>query len=163
MQRMSRAWCLLAVMMACVTPARAEDGSAAWLRYERIADASVRQRYARFSGPIAALGDSRVIRAARDELARGVASMLGRELPPSGDRVAHASVVIGPADAINRRFPLVRIPALTEHGAFWLGDASIGKRHVILVAGRDDRGVLYGVFTLLRHLALRDAIDMLNE
>jgi alpha-glucuronidase len=162
MQRMSR-WCLLAVIFACATAAQAEDGSAAWLRYERIADASVRQRYVRLSGPIVALGDSGVIRSARDEFARGIASMLGRELPLSGDRTADASVVIGTAEAIGRRFPMVRIPALTARGAFWLGDASIGKRHVILVAGRDDRGALYGVFALLRHLALHDAIEMLNE
>ena len=89
--------------------------------------------------------------------------MLGREPTVSADRIADASVVLGTADAIGRRLPQVRVPALTRRDAFWLGETTIGERHVILVAGRDDRGALYGAFALLRHVALHDAIDALNE
>jgi alpha-glucuronidase len=88
--------------------------------------------------------------------------MLGRE-PASADRNGEASVVIGTADAIGRRFPRVRVPALTQQDAFWLGETTIGKRRVVFVAGHGDRGALYGVFALLRHVALHDAIDGLNE
>ena len=163
MQRMSRTWCLLAVTLAWAAAARAEDGSAAWLRYERIADASVRQRYDRLAGPVVALGDSSMLRAAHDELVRGLASMLGRDLSAAANRSADAAVVIGTADAVGRRFPQVRIPPLTRSDAFWLGETTVRKRRVVLVAGHDDRGALYGAFALLRHVALHDAIDGLNE
>jgi alpha-glucuronidase len=163
MQRMSRTWCLFAVLMTVAPAARAEDGSAAWLRYERIADASVRQRYDRLSGSIAALGGSSTIRTARDELARGLGSMLGRALSVSGEQIANASVVLGTADALGRRFPELRMPSLTRRDSFWLGETTIGTRRVVIVAGRDDRGALYGAFALLRHVALHDALDGLNE
>jgi alpha-glucuronidase len=163
MQRMSRTWCLLAVMLVWAAAARAEDGSAAWLRYERIADAAVRQRYDRLSGPVLVLGDSSVLRAARDELVRGLGSMLGRDLTAVANRSADAAVVIGTADAVGRRFPQKRIPALTRPDAFWLGETTVRKRRVVIVAGHDDRGAMYGAFVLLRHVALHDAIDGLNE
>jgi alpha-glucuronidase len=55
--------------------------------------------------------------------------------------------------------PKALLPDLKEANAFWLG--TVGG--TTFVAGRDDRGVLYGVFSLLRHIALHEPIDRLNE
>ena len=71
--------------------ARAEDGHAAWLRYERIADPAVRATFASLPDTVLAIGDSLVIRSARDELVRGLASMLDRRLR-DGERVGTDSV-----------------------------------------------------------------------
>jgi alpha-glucuronidase len=154
MQRMSRIWGLAAGLVLLASVVAAEDGSAGWLRYQRVGG--------RASGPIASLSDSIVVVSARNELTRGLSSLVGGDFSTTAD-VSKASIVLGTADAVRRRFPRVAVPALTNDGAFWLGTTTAGDRRVTLVAGHDDRGVLYGAFALLRHVALSDPVDALNE
>jgi len=163
MQRMSRAWLLsVAVLLVAASVTHAETGAAAWLRYERITDAAVRQRYDILSGPIAVLDTSLVVSSARDELIRGVRSLLDRPMAPT-TASGGAAIVIGTADQVRRALPSASVPTLTKAGAFWLGTTTNGRRQAVVVAGRDQRGVLYGAFALLRHIALHDPIDRLDE
>ncbi|HET9833362.1 MAG TPA: alpha-glucuronidase family glycosyl hydrolase [Vicinamibacterales bacterium] len=151
---MSRMWGLAGALVLTASVVGAEDGSAGWLRYGRVGGS--------VSGPIASLGDSIVIASANNELTRGLSSLVGGEFSTTPD-VSKASIVLGSADAVRRRFPRVAVPALTNDGAFWLGTTTAGSRRVTIVAGHDDRGVLYGAFALLRHVALSDPVDALNE
>src|SRR5262245_8426323 len=142
MQNMSRRliWCVMLVgLLLRVAPTSAETGASAWLRYERIVDPAVRARYDAVTGPVVAMDDSAVVRTARDEFVRGVASMLGRQLPVA-TTADEPHVVFGTVDQIRRVLPAVMIPDLRDANAFWL--FTIGP--TIVVAGRDDRGVLYG-------------------
>src|SRR6266566_7076198 len=70
---------LLGLTLLSANPVRAESGYDAWLRYAPIAEAA-RSRYASLPGSVVALGNSMVVSTAREELTRGVRSMLGREL-----------------------------------------------------------------------------------
>ena len=162
MQRMSRIWCLVAAIALMAGAAHAEDGSAGWLRYERIADQAVRERYATLSGSIIALDSSPTVISARDEVVRGLRGLLDRQIPVATS-VAGAAIVIGTTDDVRRAVPGARMPVLTEANAYWLGTAALGTRRTVIVAGRDGRGVLYGAFALLRHVALHEAVDNLDE
>ena len=162
MQRMSRRWILAAALVLLASAAGAEDGSAGWLRYERIVEPMRARLYGGLSGPIASVGDSMTIASARNELTRGLSSMLGRDFNATTD-FAKASIFIGPADVLRRRLPKVSVPELTNADAFWLGTTTVDRRRVTIVAGRDDRGVLYGAFALLRHVALYEPVEALNE
>ena len=107
---------------------------------------------------------SPAVSSARDELIRGV-------------RSPRCSTAIGDADGGVRRRgnrhrhgrpgapgpPSASVPTLTKAGAFWLGTTTNGRRQAVVVAGRDQRGVLYGAFALLRHIALHDPIDRLDD
>lgn len=75
-------WTLAATLGLVVglTPAWAETGEAAWLRYQPIQDPAVRRRYDSLPSAVVTLGDSEVLRSARLELVRGVGGMLGRRL-----------------------------------------------------------------------------------
>jgi alpha-glucuronidase len=161
MQRMSRAYGLAAALVVVASVAGAEDGSAGWLRYQRI-DPTRQRAYDSLSGPIASIGDSVMIASARRELSSGLPSLLGREFSETAD-LSKASVVLGTADMVRLRLPGVPVPALTNAGAFWLGATKVGNRRLMVVAGKDDRGVLYGAFALLRHVAVSDRVDTLNE
>ena len=107
-------------------PLHAESGYDAWLRYERISDAAVRAGYGALSGPVVALDDSLVVRTARDELLRGVASMLDRRLTASSGRAAGAGIVLGTRERVTQALPSAAVPELTRPDAFWLGTASAG-------------------------------------
>ena len=95
----------VAGLVLAARPLRAESGSAAWLRYEPVSDAAVRARYLALSESVLVLGDSAVIRSARDELTRGVRSMLARELTPASRRAADTAVVLGTRAAVAQAFP----------------------------------------------------------
>src|SRR5215831_4572197 len=149
---------VLAAFLFGVGPCGAETGAAAWLRYERIGDRAIRARYDALAGSIATLGDSPVLSTARDELVRGVQSMLGRRLSVAG-RSGDARIVLGTADNLGRALPRIAIPSLRSPGAFWV-DVVAGR---IVVAGKDERGVLYGAFALLRRVGMHEPIDGLND
>src|SRR5271155_3288335 len=61
------------------TPAKAEDGSAAWLRYAPL-DGEAARAYASLPAATVLLGNTLVLTTAQSELVRGVKSMLGRTL-----------------------------------------------------------------------------------
>jgi alpha-glucuronidase len=149
---------VLAIVLLGVRPCGAETGAAAWLRYEPVAGAAVRGRYDAVAGPIAVLGNSPVLTSAREELSRGLSQMLERAFSPT-NRVDDARLVLGTAEAVRRVTPKAAIPQLRNPGAFWIGRSA----STIVIAGSDDRGVLYGVFALLRRVALHDAIDGLDD
>src|SRR6516162_11816652 len=93
-----------------------------------------------------------------DEIGRGLQSMLERQLAVTlltGD----ARIVLGTADSLGRALPQIVIPSLRSSGAFWVGMAA-GR---IVIAGKDERGVLYGTFALLRRVAMHEPIDGLND
>src|SRR5947209_2618144 len=102
MHCMSRVWTLCAaVLLIAASAAHAENGAAAWLRYERIGDAGVRQRYDRLSGSIATLDDSVLAASARDELIRGMRSLLGRQITTT-NTPADAAIVLGTIAELRR-------------------------------------------------------------
>jgi alpha-glucuronidase len=136
----------------------AETGAAGWLRYERIGDPAIRARYDLLAGPITALGDSPVLLTARDEFARGVQSMLDRRLAVAAG-TGEPRIVFGTIDGMRRVLPRALLPDLREANAFWIG--AVGR--TIFVAGRDDRGVLYGTFALLRRIAMHEPIEGLSD
>jgi alpha-glucuronidase len=153
---------ILASFVLGVQPCAAETGAAAWLRYERIGDPAARARYDAIAGPIATFGQSPVLSTARDELVRGLTSMLARPfVAPSFSPVSRidARIILGTVDGIRRASPRAAIPELRSPGAFWIGATT----RAVVIAGKDDRGVLYGVFAFLRRIAMREPIEGLND
>src|SRR5262249_18664621 len=141
--------------------ARGETGADAWLRYERIADPAMRAAYEPLPAVVVAIGDGLVLRAARDEIVRGVASMLDRRLNPLPQVPdAAAALVLGTAPAGLRLWPDAGGPADLRAGGFWIGWVSRGRKsHAsLVVSGGSERGVLYGAFALLRRVALHQPI-----
>ncbi len=55
------------------------------------------------------------------------------------------------------------IPTELGPDGFWLGTATASGRRLIVVAGRNERGVLYGAFALLHRIALGEDVSSLNE
>lgn len=121
-------------------PAAAEDGYALWLRHPATSVGQIN---------VKRLGDSETMRIAEAELRRDLAA------PTQPIVLALATM------------PAVKAMRLPFEG---LGDegylvrtVAIDGQRVTLVAGNSDRGVLYGTFALIRHLATGgsgDAIDL---
>ncbi len=152
----------IVMLLVAATLSHAETGADGWLRYERVTDPALRRQYAQLAGPIAALDPSPTVSSARDELVRGIRALLDQTVVPAATP-KDAALLVGTADDVRRALPSARVPPLTAGGAYWIGTVASPHRRVTVVAGRDGRGVLYGAFALLRHVALHDPIDRLDE
>jgi alpha-glucuronidase len=152
-----------ALVMALAHGAYGETGREGWLRYRPIGDPAVLARYERLPATVVVAGDSPVLRSARDELTAGLGTMLGRPLRQGSAGDARA-IVIGTADALERMLgsgsDVVRGARTLAADGYLLRSADDGR---LTIAARNDRGVLYGAFALLRRVALYDDIARLNE
>ncbi|HWD20925.1 MAG TPA: alpha-glucuronidase family glycosyl hydrolase [Verrucomicrobiae bacterium] len=137
--------------------ARAETGYSAWLEYGPSAG-----RYEALPDIVVALGDSPVMQSARQELQRGLKSMLGKNVRETAHLPEENAIVIGTFAEVVKLSIMFGVPADFSDDGYVLKDVVIGPRHYLLAAGRNERGVLNGVFALLRKIALGELLDDLN-
>src|SRR5262249_10000250 len=105
--------------------------------------------------------DGLVLRTAREEIVRGVGSMLDRRMNPAPQVPdGAAAIVLGTAADVRRVLPDAGVPTDVRADGFWIGQFTHGDgtQASIIVAGGTERGVLYGAFTLLRRIALRQPL-----
>jgi alpha-glucuronidase len=129
--------------------AQAESGYDAWLRYAPVEGVSV-------PGVVTALNQSPVVLSAREELIRGLRGMTGR-IPRAGSGLqSENAIVLG---------TLADLPAALRVSATLKPDGYVLRtmNGNIVIAGANERGVLYGAFALLEKIALGERINNLNE
>lgn len=141
---------LLAAVIGLAPGLRAEDGYELWLRYRLEPDPAMRASLATHAGGGVVAALRPVLDAARAELSRALPVMTGGETREGGvvflgGRTDHAAIaaLVSAAD----------LAPLGEEG-FVLRAGQWQGRPALVVAGNADRGVLHGVFALLRHLQL---------
>ena len=160
--RAALCWYLQAILPAVgVLSASAETGYAAWLRYAPI-EAAQKDRYNSVPRRLLLLGDSPVLKTARDETIRGLTSMLGEPIVPLTDRGSGSVIVMGTLDRVRAVIDDPDIPTQLRADGFWLGRAVMKQGPALVVAGQSDRGVLYGAFALLRRVGTRVDLAQLN-
>jgi alpha-glucuronidase len=124
------------------TTAHADDGYRLWLRYDKIADAGLLEKYKKQIQSIRVIGDSPVLKSARKELESGIVGFLGINI---SENSAENGIVAGLAESMGALVPPEKKSALRSEGY-----AVFNKNNKIVVAGFDEKGVLYGCFHLLR-------------
>jgi alpha-glucuronidase len=137
----------------------AETGQRAWLRYAALSDAAARPYRASLPASVTTFGDSPVIESARLELISGIRQQLGRVLRQESALPAENSFVLGTLTDLRQ----LHLDAKLDPDAFWLTTAVARGVTYTVVTAANDRGVLYGVFALLRKIALGKPIAGLNE
>ncbi len=144
------------------TPLRAETGYDAWLRYAPIDDRASREQYDSLPATVVTLGDSEILTAAETELVRGVRGMLGRTLRESKALPDESAIVLGTYEAVLAAIPAAGKPPQLPPDGFWIKSLTVDGRNHLLIAAPNERGVLYGAFTLLRMIGLEVPITELN-
>jgi len=149
-----------ALAIACL---HAETGYDAWLRYRPIEGAALDRVRATLPAVVASLHDADPETAARGELIRGLRGLVGRTLRAEARIPRESAIVLGTLDELGRAAPQWNLHAQLTEDAYWLKTvADHGARYTVVTAS-NPRGVLYGAFTLLRKIALGDAVDSLDE
>ena len=158
----TRTSALLGLLIFVTSPVAAETGYDAWLRYAPLPADVVRARYSTVPRTVTLIGDSPVLRSARDEITRGLGAMLGASITQASTSNA-STIILG---TIERVRPVVRgAPLPDQLGAdgFWIGAVAVGGRRSLIIAGQNERGVLYGAFALLHRVAGGEDVSQLNE
>ena len=144
--------CIALVSTLSAAPARAEDGYDLWLRYRLIADQARRSDISTHAAAIIAPADGETMRAAVDELVRGLRGLTGRDVPRVAEPDRAGAIVLGTPATSPVIASLGLEGALKTAGdeGYILRSARVKGRPVTIVAGNKDIGVLYGTFHMLR-------------
>jgi alpha-glucuronidase len=82
--------------------------------------------------------------------------------PRSPVQIRKGETIIGTLEEVRKEFPRLKTPASLAVDGYWLTSIKTSGNTKLIVAGADDRGVLYGAFALLRLLATGQDIKHLN-
>ena len=153
---------VLAALLVFTGSARAEDGYALWMRYVPLPSALAAERSEQLQEIVAPDGTP-TQRAAREELVRGLTGLLGYA-PTLRTTVADdGAVILGTPASSSLIAPLRKELAALGNEGYLIRRMKQGGKDVIFVAARNDIGVLYGVFHLLRLLQTGRPLDHLDE
>src|SRR5215472_11325546 len=144
------------------TPSLAETGAEAWLRYARLDDRAAR-KYESLPATVVTLGQSAILRSSQEELVRRIRGMLGRSLRVESNIPRERSIVLGTLPVLLETTPGLRPPQELRDDGFWLANARINGFDCLVVTAPNERGVLYGVFSLVSKIARGEALTHLNE
>jgi alpha-glucuronidase len=161
---------LALLALAAASGARAEDGYELWLRYRLVSSPTLLEGYRASLSRLLLPGDSPTLRAAREELRRGLGGLLGKEIVVvSGFNVsavpgtgANGVLVAGTKASCPEIAALgldAELASLGREG-FLLRSTTVRGTPVMLIAANTDIGVLYGAFALLRQLQTQRSIDI---
>jgi alpha-glucuronidase len=147
-------------LIALSSSSFAEDGYELWQRYRPLNGDAVAQ-YRSSTQQVIVKGDSPTLRVAAQELKNALEKLL----PSTGQQATGeqaAAVIVGTAQSDSSigalRLDLESLAA----GGFVIRSLPVDGRSAIVIAARDDVGVLYGVFHFLRLLQTQQTIDALN-
>ena len=148
---------MMALWVACATPARAEDGYDLWLRYRPLPAAQA-DAVASKATTVVRDEDDETIRLAAAELERGLSGLTGRRI--AGGDLGEGAIVIGTARSA--RIAALRLPlaGLGPEG-YLVRSVTVEGRPVTVIAADRPVGVLYGAFRLLRIAQAGQSLDRL--
>jgi alpha-glucuronidase len=138
---------------------RAEDGYRLWLRYQPIENAQVRQQYLQQLQAFYFPAPNAVLAAAKEELQLGLQGLFGKRIPENKT----AGFIIGTptSNSAIAGLQLTHLDTLGAEGFLIKTRLQKGKK-VLVVAANEDKGVLYGVFHLLRLLQTGENIGYIS-
>jgi alpha-glucuronidase len=142
--------------------AAAENGEDAWLRYATL-DSKSAQQYEPLPASTVLLGDSVVLKNAQAELIRGLRGMLGRTLRADSQLPKGPAIILGTLPDIQKVDPAFQPPQELKADGFWMTSARVHGFPDIVLAGANDRGVLYAVFALLSKVAQEESLAAIND
>ena len=149
--------------LAAAASLGAETGHEAWLRYAPVEAGPAGQRYARLPAVVVAFGDSAVLGSARGELTRGARGMLGKTLRAESRLPKEGAIILGTLAAIRREAPSIPLAAELRDDGYWIKTVTAGGLRRLVITAPNDRGVLYGVFALLRMIGLGEPVSVLDH
>ena len=150
---------LLFFLITTIT--RAEDGYRLWLRYDKINNSSILQKYRDQIHSVIVYGSSPTLTIAKTELFKGLDGLLDKKIV-EGNAVVDGCVLVFKKDA-----PGVTILSGFDYDrlgreGFFITSIRTGQKNLTIITANTDVGVLYGVFHFLRLIQTQQNIQDLS-
>lgn len=141
-----------------------ETGAELWLRYREVSVPGRLSEYRAAFTHVVNSAQSPTLKAATDELVRGLSGLTGKSIAVAGAVRGAGALVIGTPQSSTAIAALSLEARLAPLGsAGYLATAiQVNGQPAIVVAANTDLGVLYGSFALLRHLQSHGSLDALR-
>ncbi len=154
--------CGFAAVLASGVAAAAQTADQAWLNFRGTGN--------RWIVPLRvhALGNGPLETSAARELLRGIEDLSHASVLWRGSAF-EGRTIVGTVDEVRHAFPILPVPSDLQPEGYWLfwfgslGDLKGSEDKArLIVAGADDRGVLYGAFALLRQISTGPGLYGIN-
>lgn len=135
-----------------------------WLQYEPENNPEITTKYRNTIQGMVMLGNSETSKAALTELDLGLGNMLGHKIPHQTDTEGNNLIIIGNKSALNASLQesLKLDFEKTNKDGFIIKTISIKGKKNIVITGKNDVAVLYGVFNFLRLIQTNKTIENLS-
>jgi alpha-glucuronidase len=140
----------------------AEDGYRLWLRYDKIDNPQRLTTYTQSIKGLMLLEESPTLSAAQEELELGLKGLLGQDIAHVTEIKTDGTIIVGKTTApLLAKLDAITNSNLNEEG-FLIFSTTINKKKVTVITGKEDVGVLYGVFHFLQLLQTQQDIANLK-
>jgi alpha-glucuronidase len=154
---------VLFFVLAISCTALADDGYRLWLRYDKIVNSALLNKYRQQIIAPSIIGKSATMDVARMELKKGLSGLLAFDYTTTDTITTKTTLIVGKATELDMGFisaDKIELSALGSEG-FIISTKKIGPNKIVIYANTD-KGVLYGVFHFLRLLQTQQDISHLN-
>lgn len=154
---------LLPLLLISINSSAQEDYKL-WLQYAKVSDAKLASEYNSDINGIIALGNSETIHVASKELQLGLFGLLGNTTAIQQNIEAENVLILGSKTSLNQDISknLNKEFEQINNEGYIIKTIQIKNKKHILITGKTDVGVLYGVFNFLRLLQTNKPIENLN-
>ncbi|WNH14385.1 alpha-glucuronidase family glycosyl hydrolase [Thalassobellus suaedae] len=144
----------------------AKDGYKLWLQYDFIENESLRKEYQSHIKRLIPFGDSETINIGLNELERGLSGMLGEVYLSKVNKsnINDYVLVLGSKASLSHDISSLlekEFNTINEEG-FIIKSITLKGKKQIVISGKTDVGVLYGVFNFLRLIQTNKSIKNLS-
>jgi len=161
---MKKIFPLIFALIIFSTLLNAENGYRLWLRYDLVSDQKMLQEYRSGISAIVANDVSATLKIATEELQNGLSGLLGVSIPVSSVIEHDGIIFLGTnkySAIVNSFIPEQEFNKISDEG-FIIKQASYTGKKIIIITGKQDIGVLYGVFHFLRLIQTQKTIQNLS-
>lgn len=142
---------------------RAEDGYELWLRYKKIDDTELLDRYQSVLHTVSVPGSSSTCKVIREELKAGFSDMLDMPVDFGNASIDDGLLVItSESSALISKFNLSGELHVLGSDGYLIRTINDDGKKLILLASANDVGALYGTFHFLRLLQMHSNISKLD-
>lgn len=155
---------LIVLLLVPAAPVLADDGYRLWLGFDPVTDRAYLKDCGQRFENVMITGDSPVLRTAHDEFIAGLVSMTGMRISEVTSPEGRGTLIAGTFSSSPFIASLLpdAVPGTTGEEGYIIRSVRQGRRSITVVASEGERGVLYGLFHLLRLISTESPLDNLD-
>lgn len=149
--------------MAVCWSSSAQKDYKLWLQYNKVENANLKTAYLSSIKEIISFGKSETAKIASSELQSGLEQMLDKKYENKTTLIGDQNIIIGSKEFLTAEIQkeIGNFDRINDEG-FIIKSVSIKNKKQIVITGKTDIGVLYGVYSFLRLMQTNKSIQNLN-